>query len=159
MPLNAPSNISKSIAVGLALAMLTLPAAAQDAGARGAALIKYRQSIYTVLGANFGQMGAVVQGKAPFDATDFARRADRVAYMAQMAPEAFPPDSQSGAPTKAKPAIWKDKAEFDRLMKDMQEKTNALAQVSKAGDLERIKPAFIAAGGACKSCHDKFKEE
>jgi cytochrome c556 len=96
--------MSKGVSIGVLLAAGLLGSVgvlAQGADNRGAQWIKYRQSIYTVLGTNFGQLGAVVQNKAPFDAADFARRADRVAFMAGIAPEAFPAESASGAPTKA----------------------------------------------------------
>lgn len=124
---------------------------------RAEQLIRYRQSIYNVLGTNFGVMAAVVQGKAPYDAQDFARRADRVAYMADMATEAFPPDSKTGAPTKAKPEIWSEKGEFDKLLTDMQSKARALSAAAKGGNLDAVKPAFMAAAQSCKACHDRFQ--
>jgi cytochrome c556 len=67
--------------------------------------------------------------------------------------------SKSGAPTKAKAAIWDNKAEFDKLKKDLGEKTAALSAAAKSGNLETIKPAFGAATQACKACHDKYKED
>lgn len=126
---------------------------------RAEQLISYRQAMYTVLGTNFGVMGAVIQGKAPYDAQDFAQRADRVAYMGQMVEEGFPVESRSGAPTKAKPEIWDEKADFDKLLDDMQAKTRALSVAAKGGSLDQVKPAFLAAAQACKACHDRFKEK
>jgi cytochrome c556 len=95
--------------------------------APGAQWIKYRQAVYTVLGTNFGIVGRMAAGRQPYDAKAAQASADRIALMATTAPETFPADSQSGAPTKAKPEIWTNRAEFDGLMKNMGDKTAALS--------------------------------
>lgn len=107
---------------------------------------------------NFGPMGAMASGKAPFDAAVFQRNAARVAFLSSIAPDVFPEVSKTGN-TKAKPEIWANKAEFDKLMKDFGDKANSLALASKSGTLDGSKAAFGAAAGACKACHDKFKAE
>ena len=122
--------------------------------------IKYRQAAYTVLYASFGPLGAMASGKMPYDAKAFQVRADRVAFMATITPEVFPAGTaKGGIPSKAKPEIWQDRADFDKLMKDLGDKTAALAVAAKSGSLDTIKPAFEAAAGACKACHDKYKVE
>lgn len=143
--------------LALVLAVLALPAAAQNKQAEQA--IKYRQAVYTVLGTNFGIAAAMATGKMPYDAKAFQARVDRTAYMATLAGETFVPGSDAGAPTKAKKEIWTNQPEFQKLMKDMQDKTAALAVAAKSNDLEKIKPAFGAAGGSCKACHDKYKAD
>lgn len=132
---------------------------AQAQGSKEAdAAIKYRKSVYTVVYNNFGPLGAMASGKAPFDAKVFQRNAERVAFLATIAPDVFPEVSKTGD-TKAKPEIWANKAEFDKLMKDFQDKSAALATASKSGTLDGVKAAFGAAAGTCKACHDKFKVE
>lgn len=121
-------------------------------------LVKYRQSVYSLVGWNFGAMAAAVQGKIPYAKDSFARYAGRVAVLAPMAADGFV--AQSLAPnSKAKPEIWTDKAEFDRLMQNFVQKTAALNEASKSGDLAKIRPAFQEAGQSCKACHDKFKKD
>lgn len=146
------------VALGLS-ATVAIQAVAQNKPSRADQLTKYRQSIFTVIGTNFGALVPVIQGKAPYDAKDFAMRADRVAYMAQMAHEGFVPDSKDGKPSKAKAEIWTQQAEFDKLLKDLVERSRALATASQAGNLDQIKPAFGAVGQACKACHDKYKAD
>jgi cytochrome c556 len=143
--------------LSLVLAVLALPATAQNKQAEQA--IKYRQAAYTVLGTNFGIAAAMATGKMPYDAKAFQTRVDRTAYMATIVPETFGPGTDAGAPTKAKKEIWSNQAEFQKLMKDMQDKTAALAVAAKTNDLEKIKPAFGAAGQSCKACHDKYKAD
>jgi cytochrome c556 len=125
--------------------------------APGAQWIKYRQAVYTVLGTNFGVVGRMAAGRQPYDAKAASAAADRIALMATTAPEVFPADSQSGAPTKAKPEIWTGRADFDGLMKNMGEKTAALAAAAKTNNLDNVKAAFGEAQKTCKACHDKYK--
>jgi cytochrome c556 len=155
-------SISARMTRILALAALALVAAGtvQAQGSKEAEqAIAYRKAAYTVLYNNFGPLGAMATGKMPYDAKLFQSRAERVAFMATITPDVFPAVSKSGAPTKAKPEIWDNQAEFTKLMKDLTDKTAALAVASKSGSLDTIKPAFGAAAQTCKACHDKFKAD
>jgi cytochrome c556 len=95
----------------------------------------------------------------PYDAAALTKRVERVKFIAGILPEAFPDGSGAGAPTRALPKIWTNRAEFDRLMQALNEKTAALASVAASGDLKQIEPAVNAVGTACKNCHDKFRKE
>jgi cytochrome c556 len=148
-----------AVATTLAAAALGLVAVAQAQQNRGAQQIKYRQAVYTVLGTQFGIMGAMAQGRAPWDAKAFATAADRAAFISSVAPDTFPAGSETGAPTKAKPELWKNTDEFGRMMRDLQDKTRALAAAAKGGDQNAAKAALGAAGQTCKACHDKYKAD
>jgi cytochrome c556 len=76
-----------------------------------------------------------------------------------MLPEGFPAGSYVKDKTAAKPAIWENRAEFDALLTKLANKSAALAEVAKGGDLAAIKPAFSELTQVCKSCHDKFREK
>lgn len=143
----------RSLIVAAALFALSSTSFAQDA--RVAAQVKLRQSAYTVLGAQMGAMGAMASGRAPYDAAAFRLAAERAAFMATIVSDTFP--AGSTANSKAKPELWQQQADFQKLMKDMQAKTAALATAAKGSDLEAIKPVFGAAGASCKACHDKYK--
>jgi cytochrome c556 len=151
-----------AFAGSLALAALSLVAAgaSQAQGSKEAdAAVAYRQATMTVIVNNFGPLGAMASGKMPFDARLFQSRAERVAFMATIAPDVFPAVSKGGAKTKAKPEIWDNQAEFTKLMKDFTDKSAALAVAAKSGSLDTIKPAFGAAAQTCKACHDKYKAD
>jgi cytochrome c556 len=74
--------------------------------------------------------------------------------------DAFPDISKEGK-TRALPAIWSNRAEFDALVKDFVTHTKTLADVTEnsasAGD--EYKAAVAAVGNDCKSCHDKFRSK
>jgi len=147
-------------AAGVALLALQALAADQPKGPSPAEQqIKYRKALYTVMATNFGPAYAMATGKMPYDAAAFAKRAERVKFIAAILPEAFPDGSGVGAPTRALPEIWTKRAEFDKLMQALAEKTAALASAAASGDLKQIQPAVTAVGTACKNCHDKFRKE
>lgn len=141
------------VATLVILATATSEVSAQDARAQQT---KLRQSVFTVLAAQITPMGAMVQGRVPFDAEAFRVAAERAAFMANIAAETFPPNSIAQN-SKAKPEIWRNQADFQRLMNDLREKTAQLSNTASGGTLDSIRPAFIAASSTCKACHDKYK--
>lgn len=144
----------------LPLSLLLLAASATaNAQDKPEDIIRYRQSAYTVLLWNWMPMNAMVRGRIPFDAAEFARRADRVAALSSQLLEGFPEGSGSGAATDAKPEIWTDFADFTAKMKDLERESAALATIAKSGDEAKMRDQFAKTGGACKACHDKYKAE
>jgi cytochrome c556 len=64
---------------------------------------------------------------------------------------------EAGVKTGAKSAIWTDPKGFAAAIQKLQAETGKLQQVASAGDLSAIKAQVQPTGGACKSCHDKFR--
>ena len=73
-----------SLAVAAACAAMSLPAAAQFAKPEDA--IKYRQSSLFVMSQHFGRLGAMANGRVPYDAAAAAANAEVVADMADRNP-------------------------------------------------------------------------
>jgi cytochrome c556 len=121
--------------------------------------LKYRKSLYQVIAWNFGPMSAMAQGKVPYDAKQFALRAERVAAVAPMLSEAYPAESQGVSGSKLKPAMWENRADFDAKLQDMIDASARLAVAARTGDFAKSKEAFFATGNTCKACHDRYKED
>ncbi|MBL8258685.1 MAG: cytochrome c [Candidatus Competibacteraceae bacterium] len=123
--------------------------------------VKYRQSLYNIIGWNFKPMGAMAKGEIPFDATAVARHAQYVEMMSKALPESFAqgtgPDAVKN--TEAKPEIWTKTAEFDTKMKDFQREAAALNEVAKSGDEKAIKAQFGKTAETCKACHKAFRKD
>jgi cytochrome c556 len=144
------------LAVATAAGLCTaLPAAAQFQKPEDA--VKYRQGAFTVMANHFGRIGAMVQGKVPFDAATLAANAEIVQSMSKLPYAGFVEGTASG--TKAKPSIWTERDKFDAAAKKMQEEVVKLNAAAKTGNLETIKTAFGAAGGSCKACHDDYRDK
>ena len=139
---------------GLAIA---LPAAAQFQKAEDA--IKYRQSAMTVMANHFGRVGAMAQGKAPFDAKAAADNAAIVLVMSKLPFAGFGEGTDKGAPTRAKPEVWSDNAKFKAASEKLQAEVVKLDAAAKTGSFDAVKAAAGAVGGACKACHDDFRAE
>lgn len=118
--------------------------------------VKYRQSALSVMGTHFGRIGAMVNGKAPFDAKSAQDSAFIVATMSTLPWPAFTPDTEA-LKSRAKPEIWKESAKFKEASEKMMAEAAKLEVASKSGNLDTIKVAFGAVGGSCKACHDSFQ--
>ncbi|WP_395028383.1 c-type cytochrome [Comamonas odontotermitis] len=141
-----------ALACAVALSGFSTGASAQFAKAEDA--IKYRQSALFVMAQHFGRVGAMANGKVPFDAKAAEQNADIVAQMAKLPWAGFDAAHEGG---KAKPEIWKEQAKFKDLADKMQAETVKLAAAAKTGDLDKLKAAFGPAAASCKACHDDFR--
>ena len=118
--------------------------------------IRYRQSALFVMGQHFGRVGAMVQGRVPFDAKTAADNIAIAESMSHLPWAAFTEGSDLGD-TKAKPEIWSDNAKFKAAADKMQGEMAKLAAAAKTGNLDAIKAAFGPTGASCKACHDNFR--
>ena len=121
--------------------------------------IRYRQSVYTMIGWNFVPLVKMMKGEAPWDSATFARHAERIASLSPQLLEGFPEGSDKGADTEAKPEIWQSMDDFKSKMDALVTQSGALADVAKAGDEAKTREQFKKIAGACKSCHDKYRSE
>jgi cytochrome c556 len=108
------------------------------------------------MGTHFGRIGAMVNGKAPFDAKSAQDSAFIVATLSTLPWAGFTPDTEA-LKSRAKPEIWKENAKFKEASEKMMAEVAKLEVASKSGNLDTIKAAFGAAGGSCKNCHDSFQ--
>lgn len=140
----------------IAMAVVTGNATAQ---AKPEDVIKYRQSVYKVMGWNFAPMAAMVKGEKPFDKEAFTRHAMILSQMSPLAMEGFAAGSDKGAETKAKPEIWTKSADFKEKMDKMVGETKKLAAIASTGSFDDIKKQFGATAGSCKACHDDYRNK
>jgi cytochrome c556 len=154
-------TFSRSFAVALLTTSCLFAGAAQadDPPSKGEQALKYRKSLYQVMAWNFGPLGAMAQGKVPYDAAEFAKRADRVALIAPMLSEGFPAETKGLPHSELKPEMWANRADFDAKMKDLVDRSATLAKVAKSGDFAKSKAAFFDTANTCKACHDKYKND
>jgi hypothetical protein len=120
--------------------------------------IKYRKSAFTLMSAHFGRIGAMANGKAPFDAKVAAENAAVAESLSKLPWAAFGEGTDKGD-TKAKAEIWKDAAKFNDGADKLQADLAKLTVAAKSGNFESVKTAFSAAAGQCKGCHDNFKDK
>ena len=144
------------LAAALSVAAL-VPLTAQAQFAKSEDAIKYRQGAFTVLGAHFSRIGAMVSGRVPYDAAAAAENAAVVAAVGKLPLAAFGPGTDTGRENRARPEIWRDAAKFKAAADRM---TDAVAKLpAAASDPAALKTAFGAAAASCKGCHDDFRKD
>ncbi len=148
--------IVQAFAVTLGLAA-ALPALAQFAKPEDAA--KYRQSAYSVMAAHFGRVGAMANGRAPFDAKA-AQENMAIVEMVSKLPIAGFTGGAASVPGKAKPEVWSDAAKFKTAYDNMVTEVAKLNTAAKsATNADGLKAAFGSAAATCKACHDDFRNQ
>jgi len=147
------------LTVSFSVATLLTVTTIASAAVKPETAIHYRQSVYTMIGWNFMPLAQMVKGKTAFDAAEFSKHAERIAFLTPQLLEGFPTGSDTGAKTQAKPDIWKNMDDFKSKMDELVKQSEALAEVSRTGDEAKMKEQFKKTAGACKSCHDKYRDK
>jgi RpiB/LacA/LacB family sugar-phosphate isomerase len=89
------------------------------------------------------------------------REANTMKALSTQLPTWFPKGSGQEARPKseAKAEIWADAAGFTAAATNAQTQIAKLQSVAATGDVAAIRGQVRATGGACKNCHDKFREK
>ncbi len=118
-------------------------------------LIDYRKAVMGALGAHMGAASMLVRNKVNFE--HMADQAAGLAATAATIGDVFPPESANGD-TDALATIWEQQEDFKAKVAAIQEATQNLEEAVDGGDRAAIGKAFGAVGGACKGCHDNYKQ-
>jgi cytochrome c556 len=114
---------------------------------------------------NFKQMGRAqkaISDELKKPAPDIAAIRASSQVLGGLAPNVnrwFPRGSgvESGAKTGALPVIWQQPAQFNARGHQLANAVRGLQRAAASGDVNQVRAAAPAVGGACKSCHDTFK--
>ena len=149
-------KVIASLAIAAAAITLSAPAAAQFAKPEDA--VKYRQSALFVMAQHFGRIGAMANGRVPFDAKAATENAEVVADMAKLPWAGFGPGTDKIS-QKAKPEIWTEQAKFKEHNEKLVGETTKLLAAAKTNSLDNLKVAFGSTANTCKGCHDNFRRD
>lgn len=150
-------KIAASLAIAAASLMLAAPASAQFAKPEDA--VKYRQGVLFVMAQHFGRIGAMANGRAPYDAKAATENAEIVAEMAKLPWAGFGPGTDKVTPTRAKPEVWAEQAKFKEHNEKLVGETSKLLTAAKTNNVDNLKVAFGATAQTCKGCHDAFRKD
>ncbi|WP_299492227.1 cytochrome c [uncultured Shewanella sp.] len=120
--------------------------------------VKYRQSAFSMMAYNFGDIGTMLKGKKPYNAASVITRAENVAALSKLPLEGFV-QSDGLDQRDALDKIWTEKAKFNEKMKTLQQSASMLVVAAKSGDRKAVQKAFMTTGKSCKSCHDDYKKD
>jgi cytochrome c556 len=145
-----------ALALILVTGSLATPAVAQFQRPDDA--IKYRKAALSLMGTHFSRVGAMANGRAPFDAKVAADNMAVVETLSKLPWDAFGAGTDKGD-TRALPIVWTEQARFRAASEKMQGEVAKLNAAAKTGNLDAIKTAFGATAASCKACHDDFRRD
>jgi cytochrome c556 len=119
-------------------------------------LVKQRQAVMTLQGKYFGPMAAMAAGKAPYNAAAVQRNAGFLDNLSRMAWDGFDA-STKGEKSRALPAVFDNRAQFDAAASRLENETSKLASMSGSGDEAAIRAQIQAVGKTCGACHQDFR--
>lgn len=119
-------------------------------------VIVTRQAGYDLMASALGSVNLAV--KANVEVKSFAGAGNAIATWAKQIPSLFPPGSDKGSkPTKALPAIWTNRAEFEKDAANLAAAGTKLAELAKANDTAGFTAQLKVVGEACGACHKAFR--
>lgn len=150
-------NFLTHLTLTAGLLAMAAPASAQFAKPEDA--VKYRQGALTLMGAHLSRLGAMANGRVPYDAKAAVENAEILATVAKLPWAGFGPGTDKVAGTKAKPEIWAEQAKFKDASEKMMAEATKLSAAARSGNLDALKAAFGATAGSCKACHDSYRSQ
>jgi cytochrome c556 len=137
-------------AIGVATALT-------GAGALAAGnVVADRQAAMKQVAAGMKDGSGLASGQTAWDAAKAKAVMDGVAANARKLKGLYPRGSDTDPKTEALPAIWTNKADFDKRLTEM---GNLAATAGKAKTADEFKTSFRALGGTCKGCHDLYRKK
>ena len=149
-------KFAASLAVAAAACALASPASAQFAKPEDA--VKYRQSVMFVMAQHFGRIGAMANGRVPYDAKAAVDNAELVAQMSMLPWPGFAANTDKLS-QKAKSEIWTEQAKFKDHGEKLTGATSQLLAAAKTNNLDNLKKSFGDTAATCKACHDNFRNQ
>lgn len=136
--------------------LLTVSSLAQAQFRKPEDAVKYRQGALTVMGHHFSRLGAMANGRVPFDAAEAQELAATVQALSKLPWAGFTADTQRLS-SGALPAVWREQDKFKAASERLTASTAALDAAARTGSLDAVKRAFGETAASCKACHDAYR--
>lgn len=101
-------------------------------------------------------MGEMAKEERAFDAAMVAQNFAVLERVAANYGNYFPPGSETGHDTEARPEIWTDRAGFDARMADFADAV-AVAVAANPQSVDELRPVLNGVFKTCKGCHEGFR--
>ena len=103
-------------------------------------------------------MGLVARDRRDYVKAEFAEQA-RALQSLSTQPWAYFSAEGNYRPTRAKPEVWSQPAEFKKAQDRFLTAVNNLVQTADSGDLPAIKTSVDEVQKSCKNCHVQFRSD
>ena len=118
-------------------------------------IVAARQAAYHLSGAAMGNMKAVIDRGGDVSTQAYAARG--VARWARALPTMFPDSTRGITPSRARPEIWDNRADFEAKAAAYAEAASQLAAVAQRGNRDAFAAQFDVTRAACQACHERYQ--
>jgi cytochrome c556 len=152
----------RRIVTGLALAALAAGGIAAAASAQAPTAEQAAQNIIITRKAGYDLMSGLFSAmrrasQANQDVKPFEMGAAAIVAWSKQIPLSFPPGSETGNGTRAKPEIWSDRAGFEKAAASLQSEAEKLEAAAKAGDQAAFATQVKAVEDSCNAGHRTYR--
>lgn len=152
-------RIFSTAATALFLLTVPLAASAQDEAIKNT--IEARHGFYQMLALNMAALAGMAKGEVAYDEATASRAAANIEALTHYdLPALFIEGSASNQAedSAAKPEIWTNLDDFRSKFAGLAEAAAGAAEAVKGGQAN-VGPVVGKLGGACKACHDLYREK
>lgn len=122
--------------------------------------INARQAVFTLISSNQGPLGAMIRGRAPFDAEVATKNLTRISQLSLMITDTFALDTRSSEiETDALDSIWDNMDDFASKAEALTNLADSTLAALAAGDEDEAKKILSGLGRTCGGCHDDYRAE
>jgi len=119
-------------------------------------IIAARQAGFDLQAGNVGAMKAAID--AGGDVKSFKDAAKGLSNWGHVIPGMFPDGTQAGHDTHALPAVWSDRAGFEKAAENFWTQADKLTVLAEANDKAGFATQYTATTQACGACHRNFRQ-
>lgn len=120
-------------------------------------LLSKRKAVFKQFTGTLEPLGLMARERKPWDAAAFKGGALELQRLSTL-PWAYFTADGNYPPTRARPEVWQQAAEFRQAQDNFQASVVQLVAAAEAGTgLAAARPAVEAVQQACKACHDRFR--
>ena len=116
---------------------------------------EYRQHAMQAVGGHMQAIVKIIRGEVPHTG-HLPMHGNAMADLAETAGSLFPEGSEGGD---ALPAIWEDPEDFAEKIEAFRAAAQEFKEAAAGGDRAQAGAALQGLGGACKGCHDDYRQE
>ena len=121
-------------------------------------LVTKRQAIFKKFTKTLEPLGRVARDRQDYVRVEFMANAQALQELSSQ-PWAYFTADGNYPPTRAKPEVWSQAAEFKQAQTSYLAAVDQLVKISGDNDLPAIRASVDAVQKSCKSCHEKFRNE
>lgn len=124
--------------------------------AQNLSIIKERKDHFDEIGEAVKPVGAMFKGNQAFELATVQSAVKLIREKTEVLPGLFPDDSKTGEDTRALPAIWDNKADFEERFK----KLAAAAEAAEPAitDEASFRTTWKDLVGNCSGCHKQYRK-